>query len=151
MTSCPTYHIQQAITAEEKAQALQIRFKVFVEEQQVSPEAEADDLDAVAHHWVVRNDRGDMVATARLTDLGDGVGQVGRVAVLKSERGRGIGKILMEQIEQDARQMGFNRLILHGQVQCQTFYEKLGYDVTDPIAFMEENILHVHMAKGLTV
>ena len=80
-----------------KNDAKLIREQVFIQEQQIAVEDEWDAEDAVSLHFVVY-DQDQPIATARLLQNNS----VGRVAVLKSHRGLGIGKLLMQQIIQQA-------------------------------------------------
>ncbi len=145
----PVYQVEQASTEEDIQAALKIRFEVFVAEQGVSPEAEADEYDAIDPHWLVKDEHGIPIATARITNKGNGLGKVERVAVLRPYRSQGIGRILLQQIEADAKHMGYQKLMLHGQVQGRGFYEKLGYDAPSETLFEEEGIQHILMEKAL--
>lgn len=130
--------------------ARHIRQVVFVEEQQVPSEEEWDDQDEHCWHWVIRETATKaFVATARLADKGNGVAKVERVAVLKTHRGYGLGRLILIHLEQKARELGFTHLKMHGQTHAQVFYEKLGYFVTKPEIFMEANIPHVLLEKNL--
>ncbi|MGK0244471.1 MAG: putative GNAT family N-acyltransferase, partial [Pseudomonadota bacterium] len=64
-----------------------IRYKVFVEEQGVPVELEWDEMDASSWHALAFTDDGTPVATGRL--LPDG--HIGRMAVLETARGTGVG------------------------------------------------------------
>jgi predicted GNAT family N-acyltransferase len=143
------YSVERASTPEAIEDALQIRFDVFIKEQGVSPSVESDEYDAIDPHWLVRDENGFPIATARMTDKGEGLGKVERVAVLDTYRKQGIGRLLMAQIETDARSNGFTRLLVHVQTHCQGFYEKLGYQVTDAEIFHEDDIPHIKMGKSL--
>ena len=90
-----------------------------------------------------------IVATARLVDKGGEVGKVGRVAVLRDYRGKGVGALLMHFIEETARTQGFAQLILEAQCHAIPFYEKLGY-VAEGDIFLDCNIEHRFMSKALT-
>ena len=60
-----------AATEEERAACFDLRERVFVREQGVPRELEMDDLDAVAVHFLRRDDAtGEALATARLLDKG---------------------------------------------------------------------------------
>src|SRR5512135_2008065 len=75
-----------------KDEAFPIRWTVFVEEQNVPPDIEADEWDARSLHALARGPDGRPLGTARL--LPDG--HIGRVAVLREARGTGVGVALME-------------------------------------------------------
>src|SRR2546426_12839481 len=84
----------------EKARELAtpIRFTVFVEEQGVPREIELDEMDERSLHALAFED-GQPVATGRL--LPDG--HIGRMAVLKKWRGRGIGGPVLQQLADKGR------------------------------------------------
>ncbi len=143
------FQVIRALSPEEKEDALTIRFEVFIKEQGVSPDVESDEYDAIDPHWLVLDDLGKPIATARLTDKSNGVGKLERVAILKEYRGMGIGRLIVDAIERDAKAMGFHRIVLHSQTHCQVFYEKSGYVLKDSTVFYEDDIPHVSMSKQL--
>jgi predicted GNAT family N-acyltransferase len=148
------YQATLVTTSEEHAAVFALRMLVFVEEQAVPPEEELDALDLTALHFLVRrtevasDDPAGIVATARLIDKGEGVGKVGRVAVLSAHRGRGVGLLLMRFVEETARARDFTRLVLDSQCQAIPFYERLGY-VAEGEIFLDANIEHRFMHKSL--
>ena len=119
-----------------------IRRVVFVEEQGVSATNEFDDTDHVATHLLAWNGS-EAVGTARLY-AEEGVGRIGRVAVLASQRGRGVGEALMERALEVAGEMGYGEIVIHAQLRVQRFYERLGFK-TEGVVYEEENIPHVTM------
>ncbi|MDO6459745.1 GNAT family N-acetyltransferase [Granulosicoccaceae sp. 1_MG-2023] len=99
-----------------------IRMTVFVDEQKVPEELELDEEDADAVHALALD--GDLpVGTARL--LPDG--RIGRMAVLKSHRGSGVGAALLRALIDLAAQRGHHELVLNAQLQAIGFYEHLGF------------------------
>ncbi|OAL80863.1 GNAT family acetyltransferase [Acinetobacter sp. SFB] len=116
-----------------------IREQVFVQEQQIAAEDEWDADDAVSLHFVIYN-QDQPIATARLLQNNS----VGRVAVLKSYRGVGIGKWLMQQIIQQAQQEQREFLKLSSQVHAIQFYAGLGFKV-DGEQYLDCGIPHINM------
>ena len=151
-----SYEARVASTDAEREAIFSIRMKVFVDEQKVPPEEELDSYDLTALHFLISVKRliSDhayeeeplIAGTARLIDKGEGTGKIGRVAVLKEFRGRGLGARLMRFIEAEATLRGFERLILEAQVSAISFYEKLGY-VAEGEVFLDANIEHRLMKK----
>src|SRR5512144_3171811 len=86
---------------EARAHAAPIRLSVFVDEQGVPPELEMDAADAQCIH-AVAFEGGRAVATGRL--LPDG--HIGRMAVLKEFRRRGLGGSILEKLMEAARKRG---------------------------------------------
>lgn len=143
------YTVEKALTPEAREEALQIRFDVFIKEQGVAPDIESDEFDALDCHWLVRDAQGVAIATGRLTDKGNGQGKVERVAVYEAHRGKGIGRLLLDQIESDAKGLGFHHLTIHSQEYCLAFYQKQGFQVIDPTVFYEADLPHVALEKNL--
>lgn len=124
-----------------------VRIEVFVHEQNVPLENELDEFEDVSKHIIGYDDNQRPIATARYRDY-NGVAKMERVAVLKDYRKQGIGRDLMKYIETIAKNDGFSKAVLNGQIQAQAFYESLGYKAEGDV-FLEENIEHITMSKAL--
>ena len=120
-----------------------IRKSVFIEEQHVPKELEWDGLDPGCTH-VLATIGATPVATARLTPQG----QIGRMAVLREFRGRGIGSQLLAAVVEQARRAGHTEVFLHAQVSVIGFYERHGF-VAEGENFMDAGIEHRTMRLSL--
>ena len=142
------YEVRPVRTAEEQEAVFAVRMIVFVEEQAVPPEEELDVYDLTAAHFLVcrKAEPKGIIATARLVDKGNGLGKIGRVAVLKDYRGKGVGALLMRHTEEAALAQGFTSLILEAQVHAIPFYAKLGYAAEGEV-FLDAGIEHRLMRK----
>lgn len=129
--------------------ALEIRRQVFIEGQGVPEDRELDGRDDEATHLLAR-DGGTAVGTARLRAYADNppTAKVERVAVLEARRGEGWGARLMDTVERQAREQGYERVLLHAQVPVVEFYERLGYAVRGA-EFEDAGIPHREMTKRL--
>jgi predicted GNAT family N-acyltransferase len=132
---------------EELDQAYTIRKKVFVEEQGVPLELEIDEFDASAVHFIAYDGQ-EPIGASRFREYEPNVGKVERVCVLKEYRGKHVGNLLMNKIEQYAIEKDFKKLKLNAQVYAIPFYEKLQYAVTSE-EFMDADIPHRSMEKNL--
>ncbi|MFC0266985.1 GNAT family N-acetyltransferase [Kushneria aurantia] len=120
-----------------------IRERVFIHEQGVSEAEEIDGLDPHCIHFLMTC-RGQPCGTARLlTD-----GHIGRVALLASFRGRGLGREMVRAIIDVARQRGHDSCLLAAQTQALGFYESLGFRAQGDV-FMEAGIAHREMKLAL--
>lgn len=128
---------------EARVHAAPIRFAVFVEEQGVPQEIELDDHDARCVHAVAFED-GRAVATARL--LPDG--HIGRMAVLKDWRGRGIGGEMLAKLMDRARRRGDREVFLTAQVHAIAFYRAHGFR-EEGEEYLEAGIPHRDMRRML--
>lgn len=130
------------------ADAIAIRRAVFVTEQGISEAEEIDRVTDATWHYVLYDDQGRAVATARMTPEGAGGVHVQRVATLKAARGHGYARQLLAQMASDARSHGYQSLKLGAQVTAQSFYQQLGYQ---PVGtrFMEAGLTHQKMTLTL--
>lgn len=123
---------------------LRVREVVFVDEQQVPPELERDALDPQCLHVVARDGDGRAIGAGRLTPER----QVGRMAVLRDWRGRGVGEAMLAALVAAARDQGWRELWLNAQVGALDFYRRLGFLPYGP-RFMEAGIEHQAMRRKL--
>lgn len=122
-----------------------IRRKVFMEEQGVSEEEELDGKDQQCLHILaVEKSTNEAVACARITEQG----KIGRVAVLKPFRSLGLGKQLMDFCTQQVLSKQ-QKPYLDAQTSVIPFYEVLGY-VCEGDVFLDANIPHRRMNFGLS-
>ena len=127
--------------------ALALRMEVFVTEQGFSAEGEVDALDAQAQH-IVGYENGKALCCARLFPEQNGEWHVGRIVVKKSLRGQGVGRQMMQQVAERAKQQGGTSVILGAQHDKEPFYISCGYEkFGEP--FLDENYPHVWMRKIL--
>ena len=129
--------------ADARAHASPIRFRVFVEEQGVPREVELDELDAVSLHAVAFEGE-TPVGTGRL--LPDG--HIGRMAVLKSHRKRGVGAAMLKRLIEAARKRGDREVALSAQVHAVPFYRAHGF-VEEGGEYEEAGIAHQAMRLSL--
>lgn len=126
-----------------KAESQRIRFIVFVDEQRVPPELEMDEHDAHCVHALAFSD-GEAIGTGRL--LPDG--HIGRMAVLKEWRGRGVGQALLRALVDAARRRGDREVVLNSQVHALGFYGAEGFKAEGPV-YDEAGIPHQTMRLKL--
>lgn len=121
-------------------QAKSIRTEVFLVEQQVPVELEWDDLDAVSLHAVALDSYGEVMGTGRL--LPDG--HIGRMAVRREARGKGVGSAILAALLAAARQRGMTEARLNAQTHAEGFYARFGFE-REGEEFPDAGIPHVHM------
>ncbi|MBD8840912.1 GNAT family N-acetyltransferase [Paenibacillus sp. CFBP 13594] len=126
-----------------------IRTAIFVEEQGVPATDEFDaydTLDAEARHILLYVD-GVPAASSRLRIV-EQVAKLERICVMLDYRKHGLGRVLIDKLEQMAVADGLEKAKLHAQVQASGFYERLGYAPASDV-FMEDGIPHLLMTKKL--
>jgi len=138
-----TISCKKALTEEDFCHVFEIRNLVFVDEQHVPPELEKDSDDKNALHLLAFLE-GRPVGTARLVRKSGDKGKIGRIAVKKEARSRGIGLALLDKLTCIAREMKLVELFLDAQLPEISYYEKMGYHAVGEV-FIDAGIPHRRM------
>jgi predicted GNAT family N-acyltransferase len=120
-----------------------IRQAVFVEEQEVDPAFEWDEIDATAVHVLALVDNL-AVGCARIIEFK----KIGRMAVLKPWRGHGVGQALLNSAIEICKAHGSDNVKLTAQTHAIPFYEQAGFTATSGV-YQDANIPHVDMRLSL--
>ncbi|MGE5219513.1 MAG: GNAT family N-acetyltransferase [Chloroflexota bacterium] len=134
--------IKRVASGPELKKAFAIRLRVFVREQGVPASIELDRDDRRAIHFLATS-AGRAVGTARVVMHGRSA-KIGRMAVLKTYRRKGVGAVLLKRAISTARKLGAAKIYLHAQVAVIGFYERLGFRAVGR-EFDEAGIAHRKM------
>jgi GNAT superfamily N-acetyltransferase len=83
--------------------------------------------------WVARAANGELIGHLQAVPHDGGIWEVTNTAVVESQRGRGVGRALLERAIRDARADGIHRLILAtgaADVGALRFYQRCGFRMT---------------------
>ena len=121
-----------------------VREAVFVKEQQVPIELEWDEFDSVCLHVLAIDMNGRPIGTARV--LPDG--HIGRMAVLKEWRKKGVGSAIMRRLLMEVKKQEFQQAVLNAQSYAVDFYKKFGFQV-EGVEFLDAGIPHIKMVRKM--
>ncbi|CAM4216773.1 GNAT family N-acetyltransferase [Erysipelothrix inopinata] len=145
-----TVQVKRVTTQEQLQQCLDIRKKVFVQEQHVDISIEVDQYDVIDSEevkHVIAVYQGSAVGTLRYFKEGKRY-KVGRVAVLSTHRGLDIGTKMLNYVEKQALNNGIEEIYLGAQCRSMKFYLRNGYEAYGDV-YEEANIEHQYMKKSL--
>lgn len=131
----------------ERKDAYEVRRLVFVHEQNVPEEIEIDQYEADSIHFVGYLEN-EPVAASRLRFV-DEYGKLERICVLKTMRGKAIGKAMIKKMEEKITFEGYSKAKLNSQSHAEDFYKALGYQTVSD-EFIDAGIPHITMVKELT-
>ena len=140
----PMVSVATGSWAEHAASAHPIRRAVFVQEQGIAPAIEDDGADEQALHAVATNRFGMAVGTGRALWGEGGSVRIGRMAVLGSVRGAGVGAAVLSALVTESRRLGAREVMLHAQADAADFYRRQGFQPRGP-RFEEAGIEHQEM------
>ena len=129
--------------------AMRLRMQVFVREQGIPVDIEADQYDVTSLHAVALNGLGMCVATGRMLPSGEShVMRIGRMAVARPLRGTQLGRQVLDALVDAARKNGKRRVELHAQRTAESFYLRAGFVVLGE-PYEEAGIPHITMVMDL--
>lgn len=118
-----------------------VRRQVFIDEQGIPADMAGDAHDELATHVLATSVNGEAIGCGRL--LADG--QIGRMAVLKPWRGKGVGQALLQVLlSASGKPAGRADVWLMAQASAIEFYRRQGF-VADGEPFVEAGIPHQKM------
>ena len=127
-------------------EAQRVREEVFIHEQGFS--YDYDEMDDVSVH-IVGFEGDKPIAACRIFESEkEGTFILGRLAVKKVCRNRGVGGEMVAAAKEYAKSIGGGYLILHSQLQAKGFYEKLGFREYGEVEY-EEDCPHIWMKTEL--
>lgn len=122
-----------------------LRTLIFIEEQGFV--REFDDLDDAAVH-IVAFDGDKPIGTCRYYPKPDGSYAIGRIAVAREYRGKGVGSALVLEAERRVALLGAKTTVVSAQLRAAGFYRSLGY-TEQGSPYPEEHVPHILMVKGI--
>ena len=133
--------------------AMRLRMQVFVREQGIPVEIEADEFDVTSLHAVAINGLGMCVATGRMLPSANeatraDVMRIGRMAVARPLRGTQLGRQVLDALVDAAQRHGKRQVELHAQRTAESFYRRAGFSVVGE-NYEEAGIYHISMVKDL--
>lgn len=143
----PQYTTRLATWQDSEPRLRAIRTEVFIREQGVPQELEWDGEDPHAIHALASDPNGNPIGTARLLLHGE-LAHLGRMAVLLSWRGQGVGASLLNCLLDEARQRGAISVFLNAQTYAVPFYERFHF-VREGAEFLDAGIPHYRMTLTL--
>ena len=124
--------------------SITLRKEVFCDEQKYPFEAEIDELDKVTPHLVGYDD-GIAVGTGRVVYVDEKTCHIGRIAVKKEFRGKGYGKLVVNELLRRVKEERIFTVTIEAQTHAQGFYEKLGFKVVSFDVIYDLHIPHYKM------
>jgi len=116
-----------------------IRTKVFIEEQQVAPDFEWDEIDATAVHLLAILENVPIACLRIIKHQ-----KIGRMAVLKDYRAMGLGTVLLLEAIKICKKQGTKNIYLTAQTHAIGFYKRIGFKEISAV-YQDANIPHVDM------
>jgi len=137
-------------TAQEFEQYYQLRWLVLRQPWGQAQGSERDSLEQESFHRMIIDESNKVIAVGRLEKTNQFSGQIRYMAVSPEAQGQGLGRQIIEALEQQASMLGITELALNAREDALSFYQRLGYTSQGFSHLLFNEIKHFGMNKELT-
>jgi predicted N-acetyltransferase YhbS len=117
-------------TREEFKAYYDLRYKVLREPWGMQRGTEKDDFEPISDHYMAVDEKtGEIVGAVKLFEKEPGLGWFSHLSVKESWQRKGVGKLLLEFVEEKAKEKGYKALGCLSRLNTTSYFEKAGYKV----------------------
>ncbi len=143
------FHIKQPESEDEFERYYQLRWKLLRAPWNQARGSEVDELEDQCFHLMAVDDKDKILGVARLQYNSNTEAQIRYMAVAETSERKGIGRELVNTIEQHVKKSSHKLIILDAREEAVGFYQKLGYKITEKSYLLFDVIQHYRMVKAL--
>lgn len=129
-------------------QIIDLRYEVLRKPWNQTRQSVTDDFEEIAINAYIEKD-GEIIACGRLQNNGNGIGQIRYMAVNNGFQGKGLGKLIVAKLEDEAKRMQLKTIELQARENALDFYKNQGYIVKETSFKLWGIIQHYLMSKHL--
>jgi len=133
----------------ELAQYYQLRWEILRAPWQQAKGSERDEYESQALHRILINGEGNIIGVGRLHFTDQTHAQIRFMAIKDEYQGQGLGKQLVDALEQQAAKLGAKVLSLNARKEAVMFYQHLGYQLLGFSHLLYDEIEHFSMTKTI--
>ena len=108
-----------------------LRYKVLSEPMGHPKGTEKDDYEPISEHFMAVNETGEVIGAVKMYEKFTDVGHFSHLVVAPDYQQKGVGRMLMEFVEQRAREKGYKILGANCRANATVYFEKLGYHISE--------------------
>jgi N-acetylglutamate synthase-like GNAT family acetyltransferase len=141
--------VKKAGSPEELEKILRLRVKILRDPWGQSAASATDEHEDRSVNAYIEDASLQVVACGRLQENAGKTGQIRFMAVEESQQGKGLGALIVQFLENEARSMGLKAIELQARENTLSFYKKMGYQVVEKSFLLWGEIQHYLMSKQL--
>jgi predicted GNAT family N-acyltransferase len=135
-------------TAEELKACYKLRWQLLRAPWGEPEGSETDAIEDQCFHLMAVDDN-NVIGVGRMQYNTPYQAQLRYMAVASDRQGNGIGRMLVEAFEHEAKHKGVTEIVLDAREAAVPFYEHLGYSITEKSYLLFDSIQHYRMHKQL--
>ena len=142
------YLVKTNITLSILEQIIDLRYEVLRKPWNQTRQSVTDDLEALAINAYIEKD-GVVIACGRLQSNANDTGQIRYMAVNNSFQGKGLGKLIVAKLEEEAKLLQIKTIELQARENAVEFYKSQSYTLQKISFKLWDIIQHYLMVKHL--
>lgn len=140
------YQASVPITPEDFKAYYQLRFDVLRKPWNQALGSEIDKDEETSHHAFIKHNN-EVLAVCRMQLNSPEIAQLRYMAVSPNMQGKGLGKIIIQFLEDKSKEIGAKKVILHARENAVPFYKSCGYSIVEKSYLLFDEIQHYLMEK----
>lgn len=142
------YKAQIANTPKQIDGIINLRYDILRKPWNQPKETATDGMeDKAINAFIEDNEK--VVACGRLQDNGEGIGQIRYMAVDDNYQGKGLGKLIVAELELEAKRIGLKTIELQARENALEFYKSQRYIIKETSFKLWDIIQHYLMTKEI--
>lgn len=141
--------VKEPSTSDEFKDYYRLRFQTLREPWGQAEGTEKAEDDDTATHAMLVNEAGEVIGVCRLHLQTPQEGQLRFMGIHPAYQGKGLGALLLEYLENKAKEMGATTMMLHAREKAVSFYIRNGYETVQESYLLFDSIQHYKMVKQL--
>ncbi len=142
------YQASNPISSEDFKAYYKLRFDVLRKPWNQPLGSEIDKDEDTSHHAFIKHNN-EVLAVCRMQLNSPEIAQLRFMAVDPKMQGKGLGKIIIQFLEEKSNQIGAEKMILHARENAVRFYKSCGYSIIEKSYLLFDEIQHYLMEKKL--
>ncbi|MET1219317.1 MAG: bifunctional GNAT family N-acetyltransferase/thioesterase [Glaciecola sp.] len=143
------YKILTPKTPDQLARYFHFRWQVLREPFSYPEGSEKDEYDSVGEHRMLLNAHNEIVAAGRLHFNSSEEVQIRHIAVRFDQHGKGLGRVILNALENVAIELGASRAITNSLETSEAFFKSCGYEVETDAPSDLTKLKRLQMVKHL--
>jgi N-acetylglutamate synthase-like GNAT family acetyltransferase len=142
-------NVKRASNKKEIEAIIDLRDKVLRKPWNQPRETATDTLEEQSINAFIEDEIGNVVACGRLQENENKIGQIRFMAVDNSQQGKGLGKKIVEFLEEKGKELNLKTIELQARENALEFYKSNGYTIKEKSFLLWGLIQHYLMTKDL--
>lgn len=143
------FKIKIAHSPAEVERIIDLRVKILRKPWNQDPATATDNLEVISVNCYIENEKKEVVACGRLQENENKIGQIRFMAVDDSQQGKGLGKMIVNALENEGKKLDLKTIELQARENAVEFYKSCGYTIKEKSFLLWGIIQHYLMEKQL--